>query len=305
MSTNPTISVVIPAYNREESILAAVQSVLAQDFTNLELIVVDDASTDGTADRLASLNDPRLRIVSHERNLGAAAARNTGVRAAQAEWIAFQDSDDEWLPGKLRRQMERLTAPDADFIAGYCGMILIGRHFQSSNERPQVLYIPNPKLETVRGNILPQLLEASLVSTQTLVIRRGILELAGGFDEALPALIDWECMLRVAQLGAFDFIDEPLVLQRFSPNSITRDAKRQICARSQILAKHSTLFSAHPQSKSLQYRSLAGALRRIGEYAQARRALSEARRVNPHDDWRLWALSAAMIVPRLLPNYMR
>jgi len=300
MSDTPSVSVVIPAYNRADTIRTAIDSVLTQDHADLELIVVDDASTDGTARAVRAIDDPRLRLVSHATNRGAGAARNTGIAEARAPWIAFQDSDDEWLPRKLGRQMARLTAPGADFVAGYCGMIVVGRHFQTPDARPQVLYIPNARHRHVAGDILRASLGTSLVSNQTLVVRRDAMERAGGFDETLPALIDWDCVLRLARLGRFDFIDEPLVLQRFSGNSITGDPTRRIRARAQVIEKHRDLFAAHPRLLARQYRSLAGELRRSGDMAGARRAMGRARAATPAD-WRLWALSAALLVPGILP----
>ena len=304
MPDTPAVSVVIPAYNRAASIRTAIESVLAQSWRDLELIVVDDGSSDGTVEAVRGIDDPRIRLVLHETNRGAAAARNTGIAEARAPWVAFQDSDDEWLPGKLEKQMARLTAPGADFVASYCGMIVVGRHFQGQGERPQVIYIPNARHREVAGDILSPSLRTSLVSNQTLVAHRDTLRQAGGFDETLPALIDWECVLRLAQRGRFDFVDEPLVLQRFSQNSITGDPARRIRARARVIEKHRTLFAAHPRVLAHQYRSLAGDLRRIGDHAGARSALAQARALRP-TDWRLWAISAGMLAPSLLPDRQR
>lgn len=105
----PQVSVIIPAYNREATIGRAIRSVLSQSFNDLELIVVDDCSTDGTRAVVQGVDDRRIRYMRHERNLGAAAARNTGIRSAQGQILAFLDSDDEWLPQKLGEQVELLN----------------------------------------------------------------------------------------------------------------------------------------------------------------------------------------------------
>jgi len=110
----PIVSVIIPVYNRSSTITRSVESALAQTFQALEVIVVDDGSSDATRDRVESIQDERLRLIRHESNRGAAAARNTGMQASQAKYIAWLDSDDEWLPEKLQTQLDVLqhAAPD-------------------------------------------------------------------------------------------------------------------------------------------------------------------------------------------------
>ena len=98
MQDGELISVVIPAHDRERTIARAISGVLAQTYGNIEIVVVDDASADGTAAKVEALGHPKVRLVRHDRNRGAAAARNSGVAAARGVWIAFQDSDDDWLP---------------------------------------------------------------------------------------------------------------------------------------------------------------------------------------------------------------
>ncbi|MGB3624622.1 MAG: glycosyltransferase family 2 protein, partial [Henriciella sp.] len=105
MKPGSLVSVVIPTYNRARTLRRAVESVLRQSYTNLELIVVDDASTDDTKAVLSSINDPRMRVITYEFNRGCAAARNIGARDARGEYLAFQDSDDEWLADKLSKQV--------------------------------------------------------------------------------------------------------------------------------------------------------------------------------------------------------
>jgi glycosyltransferase involved in cell wall biosynthesis len=104
------VSVVIPTYNRASLLGRAIKSVLEQTYQDFEIIVVDDASTDNTEEVVRNLRDRRIRYLRHEKNRGGSAARNTGIRAAWGQYIAFQDSDDEWLPEKLKKQMEVLAA---------------------------------------------------------------------------------------------------------------------------------------------------------------------------------------------------
>lgn len=289
--TVPAVSVVLPAYNRAGTIRAAIASVLRQSWTDFELLVVDDGSTDGTIEAARAETDPRVRVLATPRNLGAGGARNFGIRAAQAPWIAFQDSDDEWLPDKLGRQMAHLLAPDACWIAAYCGMAVIAPAATRSGGRTTIHYIPDTSIRTIDGDILPDVQRTSFVSTQTLVVRRDEIDAVGGFDESLPALEDWELVLRLAPRGRFAFVDEPLVLQRFSANSITHDLARRATARAAIVAKHQELFARDPAVLAGHYRALAGAHRRLGDIPSARIAIAAARRTLP-TDLRLWLISA-------------
>src|SRR5258705_13939604 len=102
------VSVVIPTHNRSEFLRSAIASVLGQTYQDFELIVVDDASTDSTAEVVVSFNDSRIKFIRHQTNQGGSAARNTGIRASKCDYIAFLDDDDEWSPRKLSKQVEVL-----------------------------------------------------------------------------------------------------------------------------------------------------------------------------------------------------
>lgn len=294
--TAPTVSVVLPAYNREASIAGAIDSVLRQSWCDLELIVVDDGSTDRTLARARSLQDPRLRVIACPRNAGPSAARNRGLAEARGAWIAFQDSDDTWLPDKLGQQMQRLRARGMGDVAAYCGMMITastaarttGTTADACPEDPAPLrttvrYHPPPDSRTVEGDLSTALLARSLVSTQTLVARREALTRIGGFDPALPALEDWDCALRLSDLGSFAFVDAPLVLQSFSDNSLTHRLPLWAEARRRLLDMHAARFAPHPALQARQWRILAGALRRLGQRDAAREAISQATALQPLD----------------------
>ena len=197
----PQVSVVIPAYNRAATIAAAIESVLRQTWGDFELIVVDDGSTDGTLAAAAEVEDPRVRLVANPRNMGAAGARNTGVAEARGTWVAFQDSDDEWLPGKLEKQMARLAA-NPDFVGAYCGLLTVGGLDARPGERTELRYVPDPSVKPAEGDILEPLLERNMISTQTLVVRRDIFLALGCFDEATTPIEDWDFALRLAHRGS-------------------------------------------------------------------------------------------------------
>jgi glycosyltransferase involved in cell wall biosynthesis len=272
--------VVIPAYQRAATIVAAIDSVLRQTWSDFELIVVDDGSTDGTAAAAATVADPRLRLVRLPANRGAAAARNAGAAQARGRWIAFQDSDDEWLPEKLARQLARLeTRPGA--VAAYCGLLTVGALEADGSGRTRILYTPPPETRVVEGRIQPTLLRQNVMSTQTVVVRRDVFLSLGGFDESLPAMEDWEFAIRLAGAGEIAFVDAPLVHQRFSANSLTRNLEKQRRAHALILEKSLPLYAGHPDLLAWQHYVLAGLSRRAGDLAAARRQLARARAVRP------------------------
>lgn len=289
-STGPAISVIIPAYNREASIRVAIESVLRQTWTDFELIIVDDCSTDATMAEAARIDDPRLRLVRRPENGGAAAARNTGLAEACGTWIAFQDSDDEWLPTKLEKQMARLNAPGSDFIAAYCGMLIWGevgdseamwQESRNSGRRTEMSYEPDLARAVVEGNLQPDLLAGNFISTQTLVARRDLLKVMGGFDTDLPSVEDWDCALRLAGLGPIACVDEPLVIQRFSPNSLSRQIGRRLEAREVILEKHNALYADRPELLARLHLGQAKGWSRLGKPEAARKALAKARALQP------------------------
>jgi glycosyltransferase involved in cell wall biosynthesis len=284
----PLVSVVIPAYNRAATIRAAIESVLRQTWQDFELVVVDDGSTDGTLAAAAAVADPRLRVVASPHNAGAAAARNRGVAEARGPWIAFQDSDDEWLPEKLEKQMARLAGRD-DRVGCYCGLLTVGALHPRPGERTRLRYVPDPATETVEGDILAPLLEQNMVSTQTLVVRRDVFLEIGRFDETMGAIEDWDFGIRLAARGPIAFVDEPLVHQRFSPNSLTRGRARQLASQAWMVEKNMALYAARPRALARQYYILAGLCRRLGRYEEARGFLARAGRVRPADP-RVWGM---------------
>ena len=294
---SPIISVVLPAYNRADSIQAAAESVLRQTWQDFELLIVDDCSTDGTAETIKRLTDPRVHCLSTPHNMGPSGARNVGIKAAQGKWVAFQDSDDEWLPEKLTLQMARLETRGNVDVGVYCGMVIVGSPEGGTTFRTAARYSPDPKLESVEGDITQTLLGNSLISTQTLMARRDVLQELGGFDEALPALVDWECVIRLSLKGSFAFVDSPLVLQNFSTNSLTKDRWRRPAARRQIIEKHAGLMESDPTTLARQWRSIAGDERHLGNASLAREALARARTLRPYD-FTLLGLSALMAFKR-------
>ncbi len=286
MAVQPSVSVVIPAYNREHTVGTAIRSVLWQTCPPLEVIVVDDGSTDRTAQVVEAMGEPLVRLVRQE-NGGISAARNTGIRAAVGDWVAFQDSDDEWLTTKLERQLASLVASPSPPNALYCGMIIAGALDESpageSGPAPRrhIAYHPDPSLRTVSGDLVPTLLRTNPISTQTLMARRETLHEAGLFDTAMKSLVDWDIAIRLARLGPIGFVDEPLVIQRFTPNSITRDMAKRVDSWIHMLGKYADLFHADPDAHLAHLLKIAGSLRRLGDHERAAEFLARARALAP------------------------
>jgi len=291
MTAVPSVSVVIPAYNRAATIRPAIESVLRQTWEDFELIVVDDGSQDATMEMVRAISDPRLRLMANPRNMGAAGARNTGIRAARGDWVAFQDSDDEWLPRKLEKQMARLQAEGAAHVGAYCGLLTLGGLDDRADDRLRLRYVPDPEITRAEGDILEPLLHGNLISTQTLVARRELILELGCFDEATTPIEDWDFVIRLAQRGSIAFVDEPLVQQRFSPNSITRNTARRLQSHVRVVEKNLPLLARHPAQLACQYYAIAGGHRAAGDLAAARSYLARARKANPRN-LRVWIMSA-------------
>ena len=248
MANNSLISVIIPTYNRAALLGRAIRSVLKQSYRNIEVIVVDDASTDYSKAVVKRLSDKRLSYIRHERNMGGAEARNTGIKAAKGQYIAFQDSDDEWMPDKLEKQIQVFNSADADIGVVYCGFLYV-----RGNDRK---YIPARAVIKRKENVYEQLLNENFVSTQTLLVKREVFDRVGIFDGNLPRYHDWELVIRMAEEYAFGFVDEPLVLVYSPPVSITANGITRVKAREIILEKHYASLSKYPSILARQFRDL-------------------------------------------------
>ncbi len=208
----PLVSVIMPTYNRAHTIQRAIKSILNQTYKDFEIIIVDDASTDSTPEVIRNINDKRIRYLRHEKNKGAPAARNTGIRAACGEFIAFQDSDDEWLTEKLEKQIKIFQSASPEVGIVYSGFWRIVEGTKT--------YFPLRRLKRKEGNLLEQLLAGNFINTPCMLVRKSCFKKAGLFDEAFPCGQDWELSIRLARDFYFSFVDEPLVLGYRGPDGI-------------------------------------------------------------------------------------
>ena len=195
----PQTSVVLPVYNRAPVVGRAIASVLNQTFSDLELIVVDDGSTDFVANVVNSFQDPRVRLLRHETNRRAAAARNSGIAVARGSWLTFIDSDDEWIAEKLARQMESVDT-EQDPAELSCTDFWLHR-----GEKRQIR-----RSADARVGLVELAAGCRLSPGSTMMVSRRLVDLVGPFDEQLPRLEDWDWLLRAAQFAEIRVLPEPL-----------------------------------------------------------------------------------------------
>ncbi|MFC1859247.1 glycosyltransferase family 2 protein [Thermodesulfobacteriota bacterium] len=199
---NPLVSVIIPTYNRGWIIQEAIDSVLAQDFSDFELIVVDDGSDDQTEDILASYQ--KNIIVFRQYNQGVSAARNKGIAEAAGQFIAFLDSDDLWLPKKLSTQMDFFNSHPEALIC----------QTEEIWIRNGIRVNPKKKHQKLSGMIFEPSLALCLVSPSAVIVKRGLFEEVGLFDEILPACEDYDLWLRVSCRFPIYLVNTPLIIKR-------------------------------------------------------------------------------------------
>lgn len=208
------VSVIIPSYNRALTIKRSVFSVLNQTYKDIEVIVVDDCSSDNTREVIESIDDDRLRYYCLEENSGACVARNKGIELAKGEYIAFQDSDDEWLPNKLEVQIKKLKASKADVC--FCKM----KQFFSDGSSEK--FFPKGLQEGIVN--YEKLYEFSRVSTQTIFAKREVC-MKHKFDRLVTKSQDYDWVIRAGEEYRFYYTDSVLVNQYFQSDSITKGGK--------------------------------------------------------------------------------
>jgi glycosyltransferase involved in cell wall biosynthesis len=222
------VSVVVPTHNRRRLLSAALHSALQQRDVDLEVVVVDDGSTDGTPVALAEVLDDRLRLVRHDHPNGVAAARNAGSEAARGTWVAFLDDDDLWAPTKLVLQLAAAQRDSTGWV--YAGAVEISADGRLLGGSPA----PPPK-ELVAGlrrrNRLP-------AGSSNVLVRAEVLRQVGGFDPGLRHLADWDLWLRLAGHSVPGFVNAPLVAYRQHPGQATLDTTGMVAEARILAARH-------------------------------------------------------------------
>lgn len=221
------VSVVIPTYNRSNLILRAINSVLNQTYSNIEVIVVDDCSSDNTREIVQSITDERVKYLCLEKNMGACAARNKGIEAARGDYIAFQDSDDEWHLNKLEVQMKKMKNANAD--VSFCNFIKVSKSENNKNEFPVGIQEDFIDYEN--------LIRKSIVSTQCIVARKTCFSEIR-FDTNLPRLQDWDVILELSKKFSVYHIDDALVNMYVQSDSISSHPEKGVIALNYLWKKN-------------------------------------------------------------------
>jgi glycosyltransferase involved in cell wall biosynthesis len=283
----PSVSVVLPTYNRATSLPRAVESVLRQTFSDLELIIVDDGSTDNTRQYLDTIADPRVRVVFHEKNKGGNVARNTGIDASHGELLAFQDSDDEWLITKLEKQVGAYRELGDEFKVVYCGKVVYGRDEGSRYGSRLVAYMPDRSRTIYTGDLYKALISNAIAGTITMLIERKLLLQVGKFDETLRVGQDWELTIRLARETRFYCIEEPLLMAFIMPDSISHRRFENAHTVRTIIRKHGDFFSTDRRLLADKLFQMSRSYQRTGYWGLARPVLWAAVRQYPKN-WKAW-----------------
>jgi len=296
----PQVSVVIPCFNAERYIASTLRAVQAQQGVELEIIAVDDGSTDGSA-ALIEGSFPEVRLLRRA-NSGVAAARNAGIAAATSEWVAFCDADDIWLPGKLALQFEAMAA------APGCRMSYTAWHVWFSDAaEPELALLQclaaegsDPKWRGPTGWLYPELLLDCVVWTSTVLMQRSLFAEIGDFDTGLRIGEDYDLWMRASRVTRIERVARPLALYRQHPASITRGAPSANYRGRVVQRALDTWGLAGPDGRmanvsavrtelAASWSQFAYAQLQAGQRQAARRSVREALRVQP-GYWPGWKL---------------
>ncbi len=216
---NPLVSVIVPTYNREALLREAVESVFRQTYSNWELIVVDDGSTDGTRDYVATISDRRVTVILHERSGNPSRLRNIGIRSSRGSYVAFLDSDDVWLSNKLEAQVRQMQLnPDCRW--SYTGFAMVD---ERGVEIPTKAGAP---WKPYSGFILPELVTTEAATAiPTVIAERKLLDEVAGFDEELLSREDYDLCLRMAAVSSVVAVPGKCCLVRDHPGRTTATLK--------------------------------------------------------------------------------
>jgi len=268
--TPDLVSAVIASYNMGRYLGTALDSVLAQDYRPLQVIVVDDGSTDETESILAGYRDREGLQVIRQANLGQTSAKNRGLSAATGKYVAFCDADNVWLPGKLTRQVQLIEErPGVAVVYGDVTLI-------DGAGRPR----PTPKVRRYSGRITRPLLFDNFVTFNTALVLRAAIEECGGFDPALRMAIDYDLWLRLSTRYEFRYVPETFAQYRVWEGQMSRNLEGRFENAFEMMAR---FFAAHPEAVSERDRNAAWAHSLV---SRARWRLRDGRRDEAWSDLR-------------------
>ena len=279
MST-PLVTGIITTYKRTpEMVVRAAKSILNQTYSNMELFVVDDSPADyqlrdAVRDGLLAIGDDRLTYIRHEKNMGACAARNTGIQASKGEFISFLDDDDEWAENKIEKLMEKMTSPEVGLV--YCGHSVINENNGTVSER---------KCKQSAGYVFDELMFSNFIgSTSFPLIRRECFDKVGLFDTEQLSLQDYELWMRITKVYKVDYVDLPLIKYYVhAGEQITSNPNKQIQGNERFNMLHRKYLKKHPKANAIRQLSLVVPYARKKKYFRSLTKLVKGTLLNPLD----------------------
>jgi GT2 family glycosyltransferase len=289
----PLVSVVIPTYNRAERLLRAVDSVLRQSFGSLEVLVIDDGSTDDTANVMRSIDDPRVKYFVQE-NQGPASARNRGAALASGQIITFLDSDDLALPGWLGNMVQPFTVHNADIV--YCGVEVIP---QSNHTGRRLVHLPKP-MGPVFGNIRGWFFTAGAYA-----LRKSVFESAGGFDPACHFGEHTELAIRLGDLSERLGLRVHTIMAPYvqyidhDGERLFRDPQKRLEGIQHIIAKHHARLRRDRRLLATYWGVAGVSAHRLGDRALASSHFLKGAKLDPlrAQHWLRYLMSVTGLVP--------
>lgn len=245
--TKPLISVITPTYNRADFLKETIESVLNQDYENIEHLIVDDGSTDKTRELIREYEPNRKVRYFFQQNSGQSVARNKGLNEAKGDYICFLDSDDYFLPGKLKKQIEAFEQnPTVDLVYG--DYIFVDANGNRLDQKNMIRY---------SGKITDQLLKDNCVSMNTTMVRKGLIDSEGGFSEHVKFADDYDLWLRLSVDAQFLYLPEKLSAYRLMNNQISSNKRARFESNEEIICRflknNSYLFSESVKKDALNH----------------------------------------------------
>jgi glycosyltransferase involved in cell wall biosynthesis len=297
------VTIIVPVFNRAHLIARSVGSLCRQSHADLDILLVDDCSSDDIEGAVAAIGDPRVRLVRRATNGGAAAARNTGLAEARGDYVAFHDSDDICTHDKIERQLALLKSLPADYIGVYCPVIFHYSLEEAQYSRMKAYVRPFPHEAPLSGDLSTRTLGGNSFNLPTLLAKKSALIAAGPSDELMRNNVDWDLALRLTRQGKMGFLPEPMYLTQIflskSANAqrISRSARYSAQSFVRITGKIRHAGLASPVLAG-HYASAARHLLKVGHPGFARRFFRAALALTPLKP-KLWAHLALSYAPGL------